>query len=286
MRLQLTLPFATIALPPPALAGCIRAYILKDTTGRPAPLGGQLNRYPASVYCGVAWLLQGGSERVDPAGGASQPLASTLLLGPQSRPLVTRNPGPVRSFGVVFQPHAFDQITGLDVGALVDGVLPAEDVLPPHWTGLCTQVRQAESDAERMSLVESAVAGWWRPHAVGVVGSEDPAGRWRGALQAHAMAAGLGSSLRNLERHARTWAGQPMRRLAWLSRAESTLLQARVASEHSGAQPRWQDVAADAGYADQAHLCRETQRVTGLSPRELVQRVDGDESYWFYRLWS
>jgi AraC-like DNA-binding protein len=46
-------------------------------------------------------------------------------------------------------------------------------------------------------------------------------------------------------------------------------------------------VALKAGYADQAHLCRETQRVTGQSPTALVRGVQGDdESYWLYRLWS
>ncbi|MES2609902.1 MAG: helix-turn-helix domain-containing protein [Pseudomonadota bacterium] len=286
MRLQFKLPFATIALPPPALAGCIRAYIFKDTTGRPAAPAPQLNRYPASVYCGIAWFLQGQSEHVGPDGSDPRPLPSTLLLGPQTQPLVTRNPGPVRTFGVVFQPQAFHRLTGLDMGSLVDGLLRAEDVLPAPWVALCESVRQARSDAERMELIESAVAhhGYAPPDVPGSTGTSSA--RWLRELQAHAQAMGLGASLRSLERHARAWAGQPVRRLAWLSRAESTLVQARQASERAGDAPRWQDVAFDAGYADQAHLCRETQRVTGHSPSELVRRVDGDDSYWFYRLWS
>lgn len=290
MRLRLTLPFATIALPPSALAGCIRAYIIRDTTGDARAVDApRLNRYPASVYCGVAWFLQGSSERIDPEGGAPQPLASTLLLGPQTRPWATRNPGPVRTFGVVFQPHAFHQLTGLPISALVDGLLPAQEVLPAPWRALCDAVRQAQDDAARMALIEDMVATHWRSGdgaqvADGADGA--PGTRWMRALQAHAAASGLGGSLRSLERHARAWAGQPVRRLAWLSRAESTLLQARTYSEHSGQVPRWQDVASGAGYADQSHLCRETQRVTGHSPGELARGVDTDDSYWFYRLWS
>lgn len=290
VRLRFQLPFATVALPPLALAGCIRAYLIKDTTGgkhlQEAP---RLNRYPASVYCGVAWFLQGSSERIDAEGGASQPLASTLLLGPQTRPWATRNPGPVRTFGVVFQPHAFHQLTGLPISALVDGLLPAQEVLPAPWRALCDAVRQAQDDAARMALIEDMVATHWRSRdgaqaADGADGA--PGTRWMRALQAHAAASGLGGSLRSLERHARAWAGQPVRRLAWLSRAESTLLQARTDSERSDQVPRWQEVASGAGYADQSHLCRETQRVTGHSPGELARGVDTDDSYWFYRLWS
>lgn len=272
------------------LAGSIRAYITKDTTrgSNARAEGPQINRYPASVYCGIAWYLEGTSEQLGADLEPVRTLPATLLLGPQTRPLATRNSGPVRTFGVIFHPHAFHRLTGLDISTLVDGLLPAHGVLPPAWVTLCEAVRHAPSDGERMVLVEDFVAS----HAPQRFGAANPgagagAVRWMRELQAHAASTGLGSSLRSLERHVRAWAGQPLRRLGWLSRAEATLTQARVHSEASGQAPRWHDVALGAGYADQAHLCRETQRVTGQSPAELARRVEGeDESYWFYRLWS
>ena len=36
---------------------------------------------------------------------------------------------------------------------------------------------------------------------------------------------------------------------------------------------RWADVAADTGYADQAHLCRVTRRIIGCSPKALRQSM-------------
>jgi AraC-like DNA-binding protein len=286
VRIQLQLPFATVALPPASLAGSIRAYIGKDTTGG-VRQGSGLNRYPASVYCGIAWFLEGCSERLGPGMQVEQTLPATLVMGPQTRPWVTRNPGPVRTFGVVFYPQAFHRLTGLDISTLVDGLLPAQDVLPPNWVALCAQVRQAPDDAARMALLEAFVAG--HAHACQPVAppARATAARWLHELQGHATAKGLGGSLRSLERHARVWAGQSLRRLGWLSRAEATLTQARQSSEASGQAPRWQEVALDAGYADQSHLCREARRVTGESPTELAKRVEcGEDSYWFYRLWS
>ena len=91
--------------------------------------------------------------------------------------------------------------------------------------------------------------------------------------------------LRSLERHARIWAGQSLRRLGWLSRAETTLVQARQRSEASGQAPRWQDVALDAGYADQSHLCRVTRRITGYAPQALYEGIYGHEAFWAYRIW-
>jgi AraC-like DNA-binding protein len=286
VRIRLQLPFATVALPPAALAGSIRAYITKDTMGSPRK-GEGLNRYPASVYCGVAWFLEGSSERVEPGLPLPHTLPDTLVLGPQTRPWVTRNPGPVRTFGVVFYPQAFHRLTGLDISSLVDGLLPAQDVLPPDWLALCEQVRLAPDDTARMALVEAFVARHAHALQPSAPSVRATAARWLHELQLHASAQGLGGSLRSLERHARIWAGQSLRRLGWLSRAETTLVQARQRSEASGQAPRWQDVALDAGYADQSHLCREAQRVTGESPAELARRVQSeDESYWLYRLWT
>ncbi|RKR26249.1 AraC-like DNA-binding protein [Acidovorax sp. 93] len=286
MRIRLQLPFAAVALPPASLAGSIRAYITKDTSGSPRK-GESINRYPASVYCGIAWFLEGSSERVEPGLPSLQPLPSTLLLGPQTRPWVTRNPGPVRTFGVVFYPQAFHRLTGLDISTLVDGMFPVHGVLPPDWIALCEQVRLAPDDTARMALLEAFVARHAHALQTSAPSVRATATRWLHELQVHASAQGLGGSLRSLERHARTWAGQSLRRLGWLSRAETTLMQARQRSEASGQAPRWQDVALDAGYADQSHLCREAQRVTGESPAELARRVQSeDESYWLYRLWT
>lgn len=286
MRIRLQLPFAAVALPPASLASSIRAYITKDTTGSPRK-GEGINRYPASVYCGIAWFLEGSSERLEPGLPLAQTLPGTLVLGPQTRPWVTRNPGPVRTFGVVFYPQAFHRLTGLDISSLVDCLRPAQDVLPPDWLALCEQVRLAPDDTARMALVEAFVAQHAHALQPSAPSVRATAASWLHELQWHASAQGLGGSVRSLERHVRTWAGQSLRRLGWLSRAESTLVQARQRSEASGQAPRWQEVAADAGYADQSHLCREAQRVTGESPAELARRVQSeDESYWLYRLWT
>jgi len=44
-------------------------------------------------------------------------------------------------------------------------------------------------------------------------------------------------------------------------------------------------VAAEAGYADQSHLCRELRRYTGLSPQQLWRCMPNDEALWVYRAW-
>ena len=95
---------------------------------------------------------------------------------------------------------------------------------------------------------------------------------------------GWGRGARNLERRVKAWAGQPMRTLRRMSRAEQSFLDARA--DLFAGTSTWSDIAARGGYADQAHLCRETKEITGLSPTELVRAGQEDESYWVYRIWS
>ena len=62
----------------------------------------------------------------------------------------------------------------------------------------------------------------------------------------------------------------------------------RQVLDAAGADERvaWAGIAADAGFADQAHLSREMREITGDSPRDWARRlVDDDEGYWAYRIW-
>jgi AraC-like DNA-binding protein len=81
----------------------------------------------------------------------------------------------------------------------------------------------------------------------------------------------------------KAWAGLPLRELRAASRAEAAFLQVAATQHDPGFE--WAGVAADAGYADQSHLCRETRRLTGFSPEDLRRRMETDEAFWAYRVW-
>lgn len=284
--MQFRFRHATLALPSLALRRCVRAYLMLDTTQAPAPgpMAGahRLNHYPANVFCGLGWFLQGQSEVVTP-GEVPQPVPQAVFVGPQTRPWITRHSGAVRSFGVLFYPQAFHRLTGVPLDGHLDALRPQDLLLGQDWLDLGAQVLQAPDTASRLARVEAFLRPRWQ-EVQGGGGALDGVSAWWRALQAQAAAEGWGPSARSLVRFATVATGQPLRRLAWLSRAEATLTQARQSSYHT--PPVWSEVAAQGGYADQAHLCRDTRRVTGCSPAELARRADSDESYWLYRLWS
>ena len=47
----------------------------------------------------------------------------------------------------------------------------------------------------------------------------------------------------------------------------------------------WSAIAADCGFADQAHLCREFRRHLGMRPTDLTRRLT-EESGWVLRVWT
>ena len=90
--------------------------------------------------------------------------------------------------------------------------------------------------------------------------------------------------MRNIERRIKARAGLSLRSLLRLRRAEQSFFSARDKSRAGPANLA--DVAAQGGYADQAHLSRDVRGITGHSPGKFLRLLQsGDESYWIYRIW-
>jgi AraC-like DNA-binding protein len=281
------LPNASLIAPRRTLASCVRAYITRDTTLMPPlPHEQRYNHFPATAFCNVMWLIEGesrclaGPQFDDPEGR----VARVTFSGPQNRPSYSHNPGPVRGFILTLFSPSMHALTGIDVAAYTDRLVPAEQVFDEHWLAMTQAVLHAPDDPTRVRLIEEFLEPQWRRACEESRVPGNMLGDWLQALLMYMVTSGWGRSMRNLERRIKAWAGHPMRTLRRLNRAEQSFLSHRdqVLAGHT----RWADVAISSGYADQAHFCRETREVTGLSPTELLHRIQHDESYWAYRIWS
>lgn len=273
-----------------SLASCVRAYVTRSTLGVDLRPDQRHNYYPASLLCTITFALQGESQIVrrgeEPA---PAPALSTLpnnlrtwFSGPHTAPLVTFNPGPIHVLMVSLTPAAMAAMTGLDIAAWVNRIAPLEMVLDQSWQAMANAVMAAPDEKAAVHCIEEFLEPRWGAVSHSAMPKADRYRYWVESLALRASTSGVGSSLRQMERRIKQLAGLPMRDLRRLTRAEDSFFRVRDAQQ-SGAFD-WATAAADGGYSDQAHLCRETRRVTGLSPNELTKAINTEEGFWLYRL--
>ncbi|MDP2367023.1 helix-turn-helix domain-containing protein [Rhodoferax sp.] len=284
---------SVLMAPSLALSSCVRAYITRSTVGAVLRSDQRHNHFPASPLCGIFWLLEGeslivrrGEELVN------EPVPRLSFAGPHTVPMVSVNPGPVRAFMLGLLPQAFQALTGLDLPALVNRVVPVDAVLDSPWQAMAQAVQDAPDDLARVQVIEAFLEPRWGALCHQAVSRPQRYRHWAETLALRAGTSGVGKSLRQAERRIKQWVGLPMRELRRLGRAEESFFMVRKGhladpySESSAPAPDWAAIAVDSGYSDQAHLCREVRRVAGLSPKELKRAIDEDESFWTYRIWS
>ncbi len=275
---------ARLLAPSLGLSGCVHSSMWRDTT--PASFLTESQRsgwFPATPLCGLTWALQGLGAQVLPDGSLLPLPSRSLLIGPRSGPAQFRSEGTGRIFMVAFLPEAFHALTGLDISRLTDRCVSLDSMLGPEWQALSSQILAAQDELECQQLLEAFLLPRWRAHCRQEGPSPHRYRDWMQQLATRAVASGHGASLRQVERRIKQWSGQSLRALRRISRSEAAFIQVR--RELEAGELIWSALAQDLGYADQAHLCRETRRVTGFSPEELRQRIDSDEAFWPYRIW-
>lgn len=277
-------------LPGATLSSCVRTVLSRDTRGVTLSDAQRYNHFPASPVCSLVWYLSGDAEVLHsgyPAKNASprRPLPGKIVFcGPFNRPVISRNPGPMHAMMVMLLPDAFSLLTGIDPGAYLNRMVPAEEVLDASWMAMCRAVESAFDDDCRVRVVESFLHPLWQQARPDAASPSRFFSDWSQNLAVRAATSGWGRSLRQVERRIKQWTGQPWRELRGLSRSERAFFDAVVAGKSGTVN--WSDVASNTGYADQSHLCRQTRRITGFPPEELRRRIFADETFWVYRLWG
>jgi AraC-like DNA-binding protein len=239
------------------------------------PAQPQLNRFPAMVYCSLNFFTAGAVALPD-AAGELRALPDWVVSGPRTRPVASLTLSPLRTVGVVLYPDAFALLTGLAPAALQDRNDPADGLLDDSWADWPRALRACADEAAQLAWIETRLGERWRAVR----------GRWNPELGASlrgiaAAAPALGVGERQTQRQYRTHVG--------LSPAQARRLQRMSAAVYALRDPNapartLADLAAELGYADQAHMARELRQLAGLPPSRLEEHIDTDREYWPYRL--
>jgi AraC-like DNA-binding protein len=261
--------------------------ILRDTRGSALTQRDRFNHFPVSPYCALTWYFQGENRLIETDVGADDPLRATPLpqimaSGPTQHPVTMFHPGEVHALTIGFYPDAWQVLTGIPVETMAGHNLAADDIMPIEMRPIVHAVLESGSAQRGFDRFQDAIADLWagkRPRqGVAPFWLRD----WTTSLAVRAVVSGTGRSVRQVQRRIRRWTGRTQRDLALLARNEE--LFALVMSREAGSRPDYAGLAAEMGYADQAHMVREVRRITGVTPGKFVELVESEESFWLYRL--
>lgn len=177
--------------------------------------------------------------------------------------------GDIHVFTIRFQPGGLHTLYGLPMTDLVNQGAPAPDVIGTGADRLRDAVRQASDFDARV-----AAAGRWVVEEMENARPLDPVSnsaqllaRTRGQLRIDMLARRTGLSKRQFTRRFTSQVGLPPKLYARITRFNGVL-----AAKAASPQMSWTDLAHDAGYADQAHLIRDSQALAGGAPSDFFPR--------------
>ena len=191
------------------------------------------------------------------------------VVGPQTVPrLETVAPG-TTAVGIRFRLGAAPSVLGMPASELVDLTIGADELWGPAAERIGEQVASAATPEEAAAALEAAA------FARAAEIAPDPVVAGAAALLLPGRTEDVASlptelyvSERTLRRRVQAAIGLPPKVVHRMLRFQGFLA---LAHGRGGDPAELAMLAAEAGYADQSHLTRESLRLAGLSPRALMQ---------------
>jgi AraC-like DNA-binding protein len=290
--MTLTSTISDVLWPRPALAGCIRGIIVRDTRGCALDQIQRFTFFPASLFPCVIWMFAGASQMIDGPDQMDRPWTGSrrprfAFLGTLPRPTISWNAGEIYSIGISFFPYALSAMTGLDLSSFAGRIVPAEEALPQPMLEACRHFFDAiphEGLERSFSVLQNEIEIMWAGIHPARTKSLRLTADWSRSLVHSATATGSGCSGRQIARRVKSWTGVGQRDLQVFAHMEQLDLKIREAGRKGDLD--WAALAAASGFCDQAHMIRRMRLFTGLTPTQLHESESAryDEAFWYYRL--
>ncbi len=269
-------------LPSADLRPWIDFYVQRRGAVSCAPM---VTRLPTSATASLTLVFSGRVSLLEAESGRLVPLPQVFVSGPQSRSATMVAEGEFSCLVVVFAPGCWHALFDAAPESLTD---QQQEVSGLGYRWLHSLSDQLASGPRHLLLqwLEAGLRGWVRQTALGRCrghfGDRDT--RWMRDTLLHTapgkMAQAYGLTLRQIERRFLQQFGLTPK--AYQRLARMALLLARFGQ--APATTPLAGLAAELGYADQAHLSREHKRLIGVPPTRLVGLIEEDPEYWVYRI--
>jgi AraC-like DNA-binding protein len=174
--------------------------------------------------------------------------------------------------GASFRPGRSYSLLGLAVHELVELRIDLEHLWPARISEVAARLVEAPGFGERVAVMIDFLRNILRHdvtvHADFLLAFSSLVRAIAGGAPSELSESAGGSSARTLRRHFEKYAGLSPGQVARTVRVQGAL--ARIASNP---RTRLADLAATAGFSDQAHLSREFKRLIGIGPRDFAASV-------------
>lgn len=260
---------------PPRLTGLLGNLLLTTLPGGPYLLPATLQPTLLIILSGeIRLTLPDGSDRRLPQLGLSG--ATTGICR------ASATPG-TRILLAAVLPGQLPRLFGLPASAVIEEFVPLADLLPrPLLAELSEKLAASSTSSGQVAHCESfllALKAMQAQRAADLVVPEN----WLFRPLAE-IADAFALSPRQFERRFNHSYGQSLRAFRQQARCSRMLVDLVFGRREFAA---WADIAASAGYFDQAHLSRDLRRYTGYAPACLGRQLAADDpALWPYRLSS
>ncbi len=215
------------------------------------------------------------ARHVDPR--RSPGVYSSMVGGLHSSPALVVHHGAQSGIQLQLSPLAARPLVGLPAGELASMDFAAEEILGPLATQVCERIRATDNWSARFAVLDRLLGD-----ALDVERTvpDEVARAWALLLRSHGtvpicdVASDVGWSQRHLSAQFTREIGLRPKVAARVIRFHRArrILQGNV----GGGRPNIAGVAAECGYFDQAHLIRDWQEFTGLSPTNWIAHEFGN----------
>jgi AraC-like DNA-binding protein len=192
-----------------------------------------------------------------------------VLSGPATRSFTLQLAPGSRSVGLRFRPGTAPSLVGVSAAEVRDQHVALDDLWGRAGATIAAQCLDSEREDQRVAILTDALQ-----QRLADADPVDPVGLGIATLltdhperSVPALADDVGLSERQLRRRVEDAIGYSPRTLARILRFQRFLTAARA----SGPGRHLARLAAEAGYADQAHLTRESRELAGLPPAAFLE---------------
>jgi AraC-like DNA-binding protein len=189
-----------------------------------------------------------------------------FLAGPNERPFDVRHERPTRLLGATMSPEAISASLNVDLGARVGAWSPLEASLGQLARELTDRITGAPSETARVAVLETFLLARAGAADRRVSRAIEEIMRSGGRVGVAALGRASGASPRNLARLFDRWVGLPPKAFARIARVQEALRRMQETPA-----PNLKQLAAELGFADQAHMSREMKAMTGVPPGRMSE---------------